>query len=119
MQSIFGIAEDIKCGIFKLDSIRNKNYILLCLKDLNKYKISIDTILFPLKNNELFLVFNYSIKKILLMILMMILIILKILTRLININTINDINDINEIILNNNINYIKKLSEEKNFSILL
>lgn len=98
LMNIFGIKENIEYGVFKFDSIQNKNYILLCLKDLNKYKISIEKSSFQLTKNELFLVSNYFIKK----------------NHINDINEMNNINDINEIIFND-ISFVKKLSEEKIF----
>ena len=85
LKNICGIKENLFSSIFKLDSIQEKYYNLLCLKDFNTYKISSENMLFTPLKNEFILIANYIIE-----------------------------NNNNEIIMSN-FTIIKKLEEEKLF----
>lgn len=90
LKNILNIKQDMYSAVFKIDSIKEKDYDLLCLSDLKKYRISKDIIPDSLPKDEYIFVANYFIEE----------------------------NENKEVILKkNNLTIIMKLNEEKLFQI--
>ena len=63
LKGIFNFKQDIYSAVFKIDSIKEKEYTLLCLKDLKKYMISKKYIPDFLEKEEYIFISNYFVEK--------------------------------------------------------